>query len=134
MRPGKLPPCLIHEKAIPYFAYDRCNSPHTLAHNPTRGQCRIQPGVDHFRKFSRYAHSERCGMRPAVVYEAFPATWLCLLIVKGARSMQRTKETSQPIAHPRGAGLVQVEHLCRTISTHAQKTVLLDDITFTVPA
>jgi ABC-type lipoprotein export system ATPase subunit len=48
--------------------------------------------------------------------------------------MQRTKETSQPIAHPRGAGLIQVEHLCRTISTHTQKTVLLDDITFSVPA
>ncbi len=48
--------------------------------------------------------------------------------------MQRTKETRQPIALPKGADLVQVEHLCRTISTHAQKTVLLDDITFTVPA
>jgi len=48
--------------------------------------------------------------------------------------MQRTEETSQPIAHPGGAGLIQVEHLCRTISTHAQKTVLLDDITFSVPA
>jgi ABC-type methionine transport system ATPase subunit len=48
--------------------------------------------------------------------------------------MQRTKETSQPIAHLRGAGLIRVEHLCRTISTHTQKTVLLDDITFSVPA
>ena len=48
--------------------------------------------------------------------------------------MQRTKETRQPVALPKGADLVQVEHLCRTITNHAQKTVLLDDITFTVPA
>ena len=48
--------------------------------------------------------------------------------------MQRTKETRQSVALPKGADLVQVEHLCRTITNHAQKTVLLDDITFTVPA
>ncbi len=48
--------------------------------------------------------------------------------------MQRMKETGQPMALPKGADLVQVEHLCRTISTYTQKTVLLDDITFTVPA
>jgi putative ABC transport system ATP-binding protein len=48
--------------------------------------------------------------------------------------MQRTKETRQPVALPKGADLAQVEHLCRTITNHAQKTVLLDDITFTVPA
>lgn len=46
----------------------------------------------------------------------------------------RTKETRQSISLARGADLIQVEHLCRTISTHAQKTVLLGDITFTVPA
>lgn len=46
----------------------------------------------------------------------------------------RTKETRPSISLARGADLIQVEHLCRTISTHAQKTVLLDDITFTVPA
>jgi putative ABC transport system ATP-binding protein len=56
------------------------------------------------------------------------------MIVKGARSMHRTEETRQAITLPKGADLVQVEHLCRTISTHAQKTILLDDITFTVPA
>jgi len=54
--------------------------------------------------------------------------------MKGAHFMQRTKEIRQPIAITEGADLVQVEHLCRTISTHAQKTVLLDDLTFTVPA
>src|SRR5215467_9390846 len=54
--------------------------------------------------------------------------------MKGARFMQRTKEIRQPIAITEGADLVQVEHLCRTISTHTQKTVLLDDLTFTVPA
>jgi putative ABC transport system ATP-binding protein len=47
--------------------------------------------------------------------------------------MQRTKETMQPISLLKGSDLFQVQHLCRTISTHAQKTVLLDDITFTVP-
>src|SRR5260370_25603529 len=56
------------------------------------------------------------------------------MILKGARSMQRMKATGHPMALPKGADLVQVEHLCRTISTHTQKTVLLDDITFTVPA
>src|SRR5215469_13340464 len=48
--------------------------------------------------------------------------------------MQRTKGTREAIALSKGADLVQVEHLCRTISSHTQKTVLLDDITFTVPA
>src|SRR5260221_1026677 len=48
--------------------------------------------------------------------------------------MQRTEGTRQAIALPKGADLIQVEHLCRTISTHAEKTVVLDDITFTVPA
>ncbi|GHO47731.1 ABC transporter ATP-binding protein [Ktedonospora formicarum] len=46
----------------------------------------------------------------------------------------RTKETGPSIALARGDDLIQVEHLCRTIATHAQKTVLLDDITFIVPA
>jgi len=48
--------------------------------------------------------------------------------------MQRMEGTRQAISLPKGADLVRVEHLCRIISTHAQKTVLLDDITFTVPA
>ncbi|HKF38940.1 MAG TPA: ABC transporter ATP-binding protein [Ktedonobacteraceae bacterium] len=48
--------------------------------------------------------------------------------------MQRTKGTREVVALSKGADLVQVEHLCRTISSHTQKTVLLDDITFTVPA
>jgi ABC-type protease/lipase transport system fused ATPase/permease subunit len=48
--------------------------------------------------------------------------------------MQRTKEPQQPFAITEGTDLVQVEHLCRTISNHAQKTMLLDDISFSVPA
>jgi ABC-type molybdenum transport system ATPase subunit/photorepair protein PhrA len=44
------------------------------------------------------------------------------------------QETGQSIALSKGADLVQVEHLCQTISTHAQKTILLDDITLTIPA
>ncbi len=34
--------------------------------------------------------------------------------------MRRTKATRQSISLSKGADLVQVEHLCRTISTHAQ--------------
>jgi putative ABC transport system ATP-binding protein len=34
----------------------------------------------------------------------------------------------------RGAPLVRVEHLSRVIQTRAQRTVILDDVTFTVPA
>jgi ABC-type lipoprotein export system ATPase subunit len=33
-----------------------------------------------------------------------------------------------------GLPLIQVEHLSRVIETHAQKSTILDDITFTVPA
>src|SRR6516164_3892560 len=33
-----------------------------------------------------------------------------------------------------GLPLIQVEHLSRVIETHAQKTTILDDVTFTVPA
>src|SRR5262245_20149114 len=33
-----------------------------------------------------------------------------------------------------GAPLIQVEHLGRVMTTHQQKTVLLEDITFTIPA
>lgn len=47
--------------------------------------------------------------------------------------MRRTERNRQPMALPKGADLIQVEHLCRNISSHAQNTVLLDDLTFTVP-
>lgn len=48
--------------------------------------------------------------------------------------MQRIKETRSPISLAKGTDLIQVEHLCRIITTRTQKTVLLNDITFTVPA
>ena len=41
-------------------------------------------------------------------------------------TLPRQSQASQP--------LVQVEHLSRIITTHGQKTVILDDVTFSVPA
>src|SRR5262249_53434374 len=35
---------------------------------------------------------------------------------------------------PSPAGLIQVAHLTRTIAEHGQRTTILDDITFSVPA
>src|SRR5215471_16454567 len=44
------------------------------AHNPTRGQFRIQPGVDPFRQFSSYAHRERNRTWPALASQARPVS------------------------------------------------------------
>src|SRR5258707_1687137 len=35
---------------------------------------------------------------------------------------------------PQGSPLIRVEHLTRAITTRAQRTVILDDVTFTIPA
>jgi putative ABC transport system ATP-binding protein len=35
---------------------------------------------------------------------------------------------------PQGSPLIRVEHLTRTIATRAQRTVILDDVTLTIPA
>src|SRR5262245_60795915 len=48
-------------------------------------------------------------------------------------------QTPTPVANhltldPSPAGLIQVEHLTRTIADHRQRTTILDDITFSVPA
>lgn len=48
--------------------------------------------------------------------------------------MARTDSVSQRSPLARGATLVRVEHLTRVIQMRAQRTVILDDITFTVPA
>src|SRR5271165_1326366 len=44
--------------------------------------------------------------------------------------MQPTANADPTQAEP----LIQVEHLSRVIATRAQKTVILDDVTFSVPA
>jgi putative ABC transport system ATP-binding protein len=48
--------------------------------------------------------------------------------------MQRTTPPSPPSRFPAEKTLVRVEHLTRIIETRAQKTVILDDVTFEVPA
>jgi ABC-type lipoprotein export system ATPase subunit len=43
--------------------------------------------------------------------------------------------TSRPsVTFPQGSPLIRVEHLTRTIATRAQRTIVLDDVTFTIPA
>jgi ABC-type lipoprotein export system ATPase subunit len=46
---------------------------------------------------------------------------------------QATAKRSSADYQP-GAALIQVEHLSRAIATRAQRTVILDDLSFTVPA
>src|SRR5260370_34342451 len=49
--------------------------------------------------------------------------------------MARTDGVPQrAVTVARGAPLVRVEQLSRVIQTRAQRTVILDDVTFTVPA
>lgn len=48
--------------------------------------------------------------------------------------MQQTTNSPLPADHQEEAPLAQVEHLTRIIQTRAQKTVILDNLTFRVPA
>src|SRR5260370_3569796 len=48
--------------------------------------------------------------------------------------MQQPLSTSLSAGAPAGHPLVRVEHLSRVIATRTQKTVILDDVTFSVPA
>jgi putative ABC transport system ATP-binding protein len=48
--------------------------------------------------------------------------------------MQHTIPPSLPSHSPAEQALVRVEHLTRIIQTRAQKTIILDDVTFSVPA
>src|SRR5258708_37939889 len=51
------------------------------------------------------------------------------------RSYMVPTTASRPSApFPQGSPLIRVEHLTRTITTRAQRTVILDDVTFTIPA
>ena len=47
--------------------------------------------------------------------------------------VQRTA-SRQSTTFPQGSPLIRVEHLTRAIATRAQRTVILDDVTFTIPA
>src|SRR5215468_2564673 len=49
-------------------------------------------------------------------------------------AMRQTALPYSPADTQLGAPLVRVEHLTRIIATRAQRTVILDDITFEVPA
>ncbi len=48
--------------------------------------------------------------------------------------MAHTTASRHSTTFPQGSPLISVEHLTRTIATRAQRTVILDDVTFTIPA
>lgn len=48
--------------------------------------------------------------------------------------MSQTTAFKQLATFPQGSPLIRVEHLTRTIATRAQQTIILDDVTFTIPA
>src|SRR5258708_32712121 len=48
--------------------------------------------------------------------------------------MVHTTASRPPASFPQGSPLIRVEHLTRAITTRAQRTVTLDDATFTIPA
>src|SRR5260370_41423512 len=48
--------------------------------------------------------------------------------------MIHTTASRQSASFPQGSPLIRVEHLTRAINTRAQRTVILDDVTFTIPA
>src|SRR5256714_12517343 len=51
------------------------------------------------------------------------------------RSYMVHTTASRPSApFPQGSPLIRVEHLTRVINTRVQRTVILDDVTFTIPA
>src|SRR5258706_3224327 len=59
---------------------------------------------------------------------------------RGAGRVRRRSYMIQPTASrqsapfPPGSPLIRVEHLTHAITTRAQRTVILDDVTFTIPA
>jgi ABC-type lipoprotein export system ATPase subunit len=48
--------------------------------------------------------------------------------------MVRTSASRPSAAFPQGSPLIRVEHLTRAIATRAQRTIILDNVTFTIPA
>src|SRR5215469_10492408 len=52
---------------------------------------------------------------------------------KGDSCMRQPQPMHPPVGASAGVPLVRVEHLTRVIATRAQKTIILDDVTFCVP-
>jgi ABC-type lipoprotein export system ATPase subunit len=48
--------------------------------------------------------------------------------------MVQTTASRESAPFPQGGPLIRVEHLMRAIATRAQRTIILDDVTFTIPA
>jgi ABC-type lipoprotein export system ATPase subunit len=48
--------------------------------------------------------------------------------------MPQAPASKQSATFSQGSPLIRAEHLTRTIATRAQRTVILDDVTFTIPA
>ena len=48
--------------------------------------------------------------------------------------MAQTTPSRQSTTFPQGSPFIRVEHLTRTIATRTQRTIILDDVTFTIPA
>src|SRR5260221_14119319 len=53
---------------------------------------------------------------------------------KGDPYMAQMTALSHSATFLQGSQLIRVEHLTRAINTRAQRTVILDDVTFTIPA
>jgi ABC-type lipoprotein export system ATPase subunit len=47
--------------------------------------------------------------------------------------MVRTSASRPSATFPQGSPLIRVEHLTRTIATRTQRTIILDNVTFTIP-
>ena len=47
--------------------------------------------------------------------------------------MAQTTASRQSATFPQGSALIRVDHLTRMIATRAQRTIILDDVTFTIP-
>jgi putative ABC transport system ATP-binding protein len=56
-----------------------------------------------------------------------------LICLSGGKQMSELFKDQNQYAQKFGLPLIQVEHLSRVIETRAQKTTILDDVTFTVP-
>src|SRR5258707_15548339 len=48
--------------------------------------------------------------------------------------MVQTTASNQSAAFPQGSSSIRVEHLTRAIATRKQRTIILDDVTLTIPA
>ena len=56
------------------------------------------------------------------------------MIQRRKSSLGQTTASRQSAPFPQGSPLIRVEHLSRVVATRTQKTVILNDVTFSVPA